>query len=171
MAKLFKNNGVGSYAKYDNYVTSKEGWDCIKKYIPDNNPKVWCPFYHGGEVTDLFDYKNKIHKNKDFFFYEPKKWDIIVDNPPYTIKEKVIKRCVELNKPFALLLPLETVERQYFKKLIADNENINFTLVIPSKRIKFLKDGGEVSGSNPCVTCWFLFNILPASQNNQIIFN
>ena len=36
MAKLAKDRGILSYDKYDNYVTSEEGWEVIKKYIPAN---------------------------------------------------------------------------------------------------------------------------------------
>ena len=162
-----KKGGISSWAINDNYVTSKEGWEVVKKYIPDKDKVVWCPFYHKGELGDLFDYKNKIHLDKDFYTYQPDSWDLIIDNPPYDKKDKVIKRCIELGKPFALLLPLLTLERQYYKNLVVDNPNINATVVIPKKRIKFIKEG-QSAGSNPCVTGWFLFNILP--DNNKIIF-
>ena len=39
-----------------------------------------------------------------FFVYEPEEWDLIVSNPPFSIKQKVVERCLALGKPFALLL-------------------------------------------------------------------
>jgi hypothetical protein len=164
MARAFPGGKPLQFEKYDNYVTSKEGWDVVKKYIPENL-KIWCPFYHGGEVEDYFNYGNIIHANKDFFTWQPEEdWDIICDNPPYSIKKNVIKRCVELGKPFALLMPMDTMERQYFRSYIIDNPEIRFSIVIPRNRIKFLKDG-KFAGSNPTITLWYLFNILEGDKN------
>lgn len=46
---------------------------------------------------------------QDFFSYEPDEYDVQVTNPPYRIKYQWLKRSYELNKPFALLLPVETL--------------------------------------------------------------
>lgn len=43
---------------------------------------------------------------QDFFEYEPEQRDVIISNPPYTNKRKYRERCLDLKKPFALLLPL-----------------------------------------------------------------
>lgn len=160
------NGAPARFNTHDNYVTSKEGWEVVKKYLPENL-KIWCPFYHGGEVTDNFNYENIIHAKKDFFTWQPEEWDIICDNPPYSIKKNVIKRCVELGKPFGLLLPMDVIERQYFRTLVVENPNVRITIVIPKNRIKFVKDN-KVAGSNPIVTYWYLFNILDG--DNNIIF-
>ena len=167
MAKLAKDRGILSYDKYDNYVTSEEGWEVIKRYIPTDKV-LWCPFYHGGELGELFKYENKIHENADFFTWQPDYFDLLVDNPPYQNKKDIIKRCVDLGKPFALLMPLETLERTYYKNLIADNPNIQATVIIPRRRIKFIKDNKK-KGSDPCVTAWFTFNILEG--DGRIIFD
>ena len=37
-------------------------------------------------------------------------YDCIVTNPPYSLKDEFLKRCYLLGKPFALLLPLTTLE-------------------------------------------------------------
>ena len=163
MALIVRGGPPQQFEKNDNFVTSKEGWEVVKKYIPENL-KIWCPFYHGGEVTNLFDYDNIIHAKTDFFTWQPEEdWDIICDNPPYSIKKNVIKRCIELGKPFALLMPDDTIERQYFRNLVVDNPDVRFSIVIPRNRIKFIKNG--VSGSNPIVTYWYLFNILEGDKN------
>ena len=47
------------------------------------------------------------------------KYDCIITNPPYSLKQQFLERCYELKKPFALLLPLtalETYKRQYLYK-------------------------------------------------------
>jgi hypothetical protein len=47
---------------------------------------------------------------QNFFEYEPaEQWDCLVTNPPYSIKYRWLERCYQLGKPFALLLPVETL--------------------------------------------------------------
>src|SRR4051812_28833570 len=40
------------------------------------------------------------------------KVDAIITNPPYSKKDKFIKKCYELNLPFALLLPVSSIQGQ-----------------------------------------------------------
>jgi len=40
---------------------------------------------------------------------EPKDYDIIITNPPYSNKHEWLQRAVELDKPFAILLPVTTL--------------------------------------------------------------
>lgn len=47
-----------------------------------------------------------IEYGQDFFDYEPKEWDVIISNPPYHNKRAFWERCLDLGKPFALLLPV-----------------------------------------------------------------
>ena len=77
------------------------------KYIPSNKT-IWCPFDESWSafVNELFLNGNKVissHLNEglDFFNYEPYYYDIIISNPPFFIKDAVLKRLYELNKPFA----------------------------------------------------------------------
>jgi len=49
------------------------------------------------------------HPDIDFFLDEPKRWDVLVTNPPYSQKFKWMKRCTELGKPWALLLPITSL--------------------------------------------------------------
>ncbi len=45
----------------------------------------------------------------NFFDYTPDDWECQVTNPPYRIKYQWLRRSYELGKPFALLLPVETI--------------------------------------------------------------
>ena len=53
-----------------------------------------------------------ILQGKDYFTYEPKKWDCSITNPPFSKKNEWIERTYSLGKPFALLLPLAALETQ-----------------------------------------------------------
>ena len=54
--------------------------------------------------------RSSIDDGQDFFTYQPEDFDVIVSNPPYTQKDRVIERLYELEKPFAVLLPLNSLQ-------------------------------------------------------------
>ena len=87
----------------------------------------------------------------DFLTWKPKKFDCIITNPPFSLKQQFLQRCYELKKPFALLLPLttfETAKRQdLFKKY-------GLEVILFDKRINFETSLGEGSGSW-FATAWF----------------
>ena len=37
-------------------------------------------------------------------------YDGVITNPPYSLKDKFIEHCYELDKPFALLLPVTAIQ-------------------------------------------------------------
>jgi len=59
-------------------------------------------------------------------------FDIIVTNPPYSLKDKFLERCYELGKPFALLMPLTALEGKARGELY---RKYGIQLIIPNKRI------------------------------------
>ncbi len=63
---------------------------------------VWCPFdkEESNFVKQLSKWAfidvvfSHIDNGQDFFNYEPKEWDIIVSNPPFTNKRKYFERAL-----------------------------------------------------------------------------
>lgn len=123
----------------DNVYTPFYAVEPLLKYIPKDKI-IWCPFdedwsafvvmlkEHGYTVVN-----SSIINGQDFFNYEPEKWDIIISNPPFSLKDKILERCYSFNKPFALLLPLPTLQGvkryEFFKnglELIVFNKRINY---------------------------------------------
>lgn len=81
---------------------------------------------------------------QDFMAYEPEKWDCVVTNPPYAIKDDFIKRAYQLKKPWAFLLPpraLEGLERQALYK------KHGLGVIMLNRRVKFTPPSGEGSGA------------------------
>jgi hypothetical protein len=117
----------------DNYITNGDEWKRIKEYIPKNKI-IWSPFYCDGKQKEYFADMgfDIIHEDKDFFSYEPK-YDIIIDNPPFSKKREVLVRLKELDKPFILIAPSMMLSYKYFKELFKDHIQI----IIPEKRICF----------------------------------
>tara|TARA_R110001592_G_scaffold343112_1_gene633368 strand:+ start:154 stop:648 length:495 start_codon:yes stop_codon:yes gene_type:complete len=124
-----------TFTNYNDYMTPYNVWELIKDYIPKNK-KIWSPFYGDGKQKDHFQKLgfDIIHNDEDFF--KNNKGEIIIDNPPFSIKKEILIKCKELNKPFILLLPITTLCTKYFITLFK-NDKIQF--IIPNKRIDFLK--------------------------------
>ena len=72
-------------------------------------------------------------------------YDIIISNPPFSIKQKIFKIIKEINKPFILIVPVSIITKKYFM----DNFKDDFQIIIPKKRIQFIKDSVQLD------RCWF----------------
>ena len=116
----------------DNYITNKEDWERIKKYIPKDKV-IWSPFYCDGKQKEYFEEIgfNIIHEDEDFF--ENNKGDIIIDNIPFSKKKEILTRIKELDKPFIIVCPSVLLVYKWFQLLFKDNLQI----IIPYDRIKF----------------------------------
>jgi len=116
----------------DNYITNKYDWERIKEYIPKDKI-IWSPFYCDGKQKEYFEDMgyNIIHQDKDFFSYTPK-YDIVIDNPPFSKKKEILKKLKELDKPFILICPSMMLSYKYFQEDFKDIQ-----ILIPYKRINF----------------------------------
>lgn len=77
--------------------------------------------------------------------------DVIITNPPYSLKDEFLERCYRLQKPFALLMPLSALEG---KKRGSLYEQFGLQMIIPNKRINFETPNGKGSGTW-FQTAWF----------------
>lgn len=89
----------------------------LLKYIP-RNKVIWCPFdeewsaYYRLFIEEGYKViRSSLNEGQDFFTYEPNEdYDIIVSNPPFSKKDDVLKRLDALRKPFAILLPANSIQ-------------------------------------------------------------
>ncbi len=128
---------------------------------------IWeCTDFGGSEITKHFRNRgNKVitshlNTNQSFFEYEPSDiYSVIVSNPPYSLKNEFLKRVFELQKAFAFLLPIATLETATRQKLFKENE---IQLLIPDIRINYMKDKDQIYFG----TCWFTYGLnLPKQLN------
>ena len=96
-------------------------------------------------------------------------FDIIITNPPYSLKDKFLERVFEIRKPFAFLLPLTTLEGIKRSKMFRDK---NIQLIIPNRRINFANPCGRKNKSS-CwfATCWFCWKMDLPKQLNFVELN
>lgn len=125
----------------DEYYTPKEAVTPLLEFL-DKNSIIWCPFdtKDSEYVKILSNNGNKvifshIEEGKDFFNYEPEKYDLIISNPPFSCKDEVLKRLHNLNKPYAMLFPLPTLQGQKRFQYLQDCQALIF-----DKRINFYQD-------------------------------
>jgi hypothetical protein len=153
---MYKVQGNFSKNK-DNYNTTKECWGDILQFI-NKDTKLWLPFFNDGTAKIYLDemgYKNVIHKNEDFFTYDISD-ALVIDNPPWSIKKDVINKLYQQKRPFALCLPLDTMERKYILKY-----KEGFQLVMPNKRHRLESKYKHLAKnpSPPFKCCWFCWNM------------
>ena len=91
---------------------------------------------------------------KIFFTYEPDNWDIIISNPPYKNKRKFIERCLQLNKPFALLLPTTILNDALINDLYT-KYNAKLQLLVPYQRMEFFNKDRDISNKLSFKTSYF----------------
>ena len=113
----------------------------IVKYIKKDSI-IWCPFdEEDSEYVRIFKENGNtviathIFNGQNFFDYEPEKYDVIISNPPFSIKDDILKRLNELGKPFAVLFPLPTLQGQKRFEYLKDTQALIF-----DKRINFFKN-------------------------------
>ena len=135
---------------------------------------IWEPAAGEGLLRDAFyDYTMKdfqvidtdLITGNNFFEYEPDNWDCIVTNPPYSIKYQWLERCYKLDKPFALLLPIETLGAKTAQELF---EAHGIEIMLLNKRINFKmpNKGWEATGA-PFPVAWFTWRL---NMGNQLIY-
>ena len=125
----------------DEYFTPEYAVKPLLKYF-ERDQLIWCPFdkKNSAFVSVLEGAGHRviashIDDGKNFFFYEPEDYGIIISNPPFSCKDAVLARLAELKAPYAMLLPLPTLQGQSRFKYLKDCQALIF-----DKRINFYQD-------------------------------
>ncbi len=103
------------------------------------------------EAAGLRVIASEIQQGQDFFRYQPAHFDCIVTNPPYSIKDAWLERCYQLGKPFALLIPVETVGTQAAQRHM-ERYGAEFNWL--NKRVNFIMQNKGDKGSAQFPVYW-----------------
>ena len=138
----------------------------ILPYIP-KHAVIWCPFdTEKSEFVKLITANgNKVvhsHKDngQDFFDYEPERWDILISNPPFTKKAKILERCLSFRKPFALVMTLSWFQDKKPVALFA-KRGLQPQMLMPDIRVQYNQEG-----KIPFKSIYLCYSFLP----NDLIF-
>jgi len=127
--------------KLDDYNTPLYVWEMLLDYLNlDKNTKIYEPFYSNGVAKNYLaklGYNNVIHENMNFFDnYDKYDYEIIISNPPYSIKKNILKTLYNIDKPFVLIVPTAIISKLYMKTIFGkDIDKLQF--IIPNRRIQF----------------------------------
>ncbi len=153
--------------KNDNLYTPEEAVRPLLKYLPAKELTIWeCCDDGNSNIAKLLREKGykvvstDIVTGFDFLKDAPKfDFDMIVTNPPYSLKNEFISKCYEYNKPFALLLPITALEGRKRGSLFGKR---GISVIVLDKRINFTNKRNVWFN-----TSWFCYNII---DNNRLIF-
>ena len=141
--KAYLNAGHNSAS--DECMTPYYAVDPLVKYIPKGK-KIWCPFDKAWSAfvqilkKDNIVLYSHIDEGQDFFNYQPDDFDLIISNPPFSVKDQVLERCYTLGKPFALLLPVNSIQG---KKRVKMFQAYGLELLIFDTRINYHTRGNS----------------------------
>lgn len=147
----------------DECYTPAYGVTPILKYIP-KDAVVWCPFDTiDSEFVKQISKQNEVvftHINygQDFLTYEPKNWDVIVSNPPFTNKRKFFERALSFEKPFALIMTNTWLNDSAPKQLFKEKD---LQLLMFDKRMKFHSPDGRPNDKITFSSSYYCWNFLP----------
>lgn len=140
----------------------------------DNTKVIWCPFdtEESAFVKVLKDrgYKvihSHISLGQDFYNYEPQEhYDLILSNLPFNGKRKLVERCIELNKPFALIFGIQCFNSGAFTATLNRLEDLKFVFV--PNRMKFHKGVEDEKLTAPSFHSMWICNGV-GNTNKQIL--
>lgn len=145
---------------FDDLYTPDEAVEMIIPFIPKHVKRIWeCTAIKESRIVKVlraYGYKvipSHIDGGLDFLLYEPDDYDLIITNPPYSIKDKFLKRAFDLKKPFMFLLPITTLEGLNRGKMFRGKR---IQLLIPDKRFNFKPEKNSGAWFQ---TTWFTYGL------------
>lgn len=129
--------------------------------------RIWCPFdLPNSKYVEVLSKIPKVEviyshidTGENFFYWEPEKgYDVIISNPPFSCKDDILKRLYELNKPYAVLFPIPTLQGQTRFPYMKDIQYLGF-----DKRINYYKDASMTKTQDGVSfgSCYLCRNFLP----------
>lgn len=128
---------------------------------------IWCPFdEEWSAYYQMFTEKgykvirSSITDGQDFFTYEPEEhWDILISNPPFSKKDEVLARAFSFHKPFALLMPVNSIQGKKRHKIF----NNEIQMLVFDARVDYHTWGNmqEYTRGNHFGSAYFCRDLLP----------
>lgn len=153
--------------KNDELYTPDYAIEPLLKYLPKDKIIWECTDFGESNITKVLKEHGynviSTHK-KDFDFLNETAdfdFDMIITNPPYSLKDEFLKKCYEYGKPFCLLLPITSLEG-----IVRGNmfRKYGVELLVFDRRCNFIYE--NTKKSNWFNTSWFCYHVLP----NKLLF-
>lgn len=140
----FKVNNITNNSYSDEWYTSKETVEFmykllnVRNFVERESITIMCPY----DTENSYFVKvgkemgfNVIYNIKDFL-EKDYEYDYLITNPPFSIKDLVIGKCIKDRKRCCLVLPIATLSGVKRHKLFKEN-NYHLNVFIPTRRINY----------------------------------
>lgn len=142
---------------HDDFYTRKQSWEQIKEYIPQD--KVIWEFCLLNSNEQSKKYLTELGFNvvgdRTIDFFEHDLGEVLVSNIPFStdLKQRMLRRLVELDKPFIIIMNSLNLFSKYFKEIF---EGKDIFFIYPSTKIHYDK---------------FVDNELTTTKNNTSFYS
>jgi len=168
MTNQKRQNNITHNTYSDEWYTDQETVDkCIELLNPTSNSTIMCPFdsEHSLFVKSLLELGHNVIYGINDFLTNDYDFDYIVTNPPFSIKDSVIKKVYESKKKSLLILPLDSlggVKRHSLYKEFGYP-----TIYIPTRRISYFDSNWKKREGSNFHSVMMIFN---TNQQSQIMW-
>jgi len=163
-----RNQAIDPHASdpRDRCYTPAYALDPLLPYLPAD-AVVWEPAAGAGHLVRALEaagrsvYASEIAHGDNFYTHTPPvAWGVQVTNPPFSSKYHWIEHSYALGRPWALLLPLETLGAQSAQRHFRRH---GVELLLLNKRVNFIMPNlGLGGGGANFPVAWFCWRLLPA---------
>lgn len=129
----------------NNYYTPETAMEYIHPHIKQFL-RVWEPCCGANHITRYLEKKGHtviatditMGEEYNFFNYAPppESYDIIVTNPPFQGKRRILERMYALEKPFAILMPTMALDSNPVRILL--KKDPDWGIIMPPKTINYI---------------------------------
>lgn len=138
---------LSKYNVYDDFYTPKWVWEKIKKHV-DIDLVIWeaCMLNavnsKSSNIWKDWGYSVISDTSMNMLEEEPNGYDIIITNIPFNteLKKKILRRLMELDKPFIIIMNGMNVFANYFSEILK-TEHIQ--IIQPKGKLHFERDGNK----------------------------
>lgn len=156
----------------DNFYTPDYAVYPLLNYLPKPPLTVWeCCDFGGSRITAVLSHNGYNVISTDvvygFDFLRDKasfNFDMIITNPPYSLKNKFLEKCYTYRKPFALLLPITTLEGVERNGLF---RKYGISVIVLDRRINYKDSMNKNKKGCWFNSSWFIWNV---GEKNKIYF-
>jgi hypothetical protein len=138
---------------YDHYYTPKIAWEKINHLIPKDKV-VWEACMLNSHLSKSAEYLTELGNNvihdTSWDILKEDHGDLIITNPPFEtkLKQQILKRLVELDKPFIIIMNSMNTFANYFTEIL-DKEYLQ--IITPKGKINFDKmENDKLTKTNNC---------------------
>lgn len=150
------------------YTPASAVWPLVKYLDKFRGKTIWCPFDtaesefvkvlraagHTVMHQHLLDGDNFYDAGDGLFATKVPEFDLIISNPPFSNKARLVERVIKFGKPFALMLPMTWLNDSAPFRLFAGG-GVELQLLMFDRRVRFKNCGNQPSLGSDIIAAAF----------------